>query len=375
MISQQFFDHLKLLREKHQEKSQYNLFSVLRSDSDEVRLHSRFLVDILSPEGSHNYGEIFLNDLLQRLSISLTGDIKVDCEYKNIDILIRSPDTAVIIENKIYAGDQDKQLQRYYETMRNEGYINIYLFYLTLDGKSASDQSIGTLQDKVSNLSYADEIHAWIQRCTEIAVRDAPLREAFIQYTLLINNLTHRVDNMEHINQLKQLLLTDDNLLSVNELNQAYEEVVIDSQVAMWTMLGEKMTEKFGDLSNDSISKQHDMRHCVKSYVQAKRNSKYLIQEVPLTGYPSFNLFIEQNHHLYFGIYCEDSSKIIKELPKLEHRYKEEEHHTFWDYPKKKINFRNLTANDVKLLSTPTALETMVDQIINEMVKMIEMYS
>jgi len=378
MINQQFFHYLKLLRDKYTEKPQYNLFNVLRSDSDEVRLHSRFLVDILNPRGSHRHGSTFLNDFLQRLSIKLTGDIQVDCEYKNIDILIRNQDTAIIIENKIYAGDQDKQLLRYHEAMLNEGYANIYLFYLTLDGKDASEQSAGSLQNEVTNLSYADDIHTWIHRCTEIAVRDAPLREAFIQYTILINNLTHKVDNMEHVNQLKQLLLTGDNLLSIGEINQAYEEIIIDAQVAMWNMLGDKMAETFGELSNNSISKHHDIRSSVKRYVQAKRNSRYIIQEVPLKNYPSFNLFIEQNHHLYFGIYCEDETNIIKgkELPKRKHSYKDSDNYnTFWTYPKHKINFRNITDNNVKFLSTPSHLEKMVDQIIDEMVQMIEMYT
>lgn len=375
MVNQQFFDYLKLLRKKYTEKPQYNLFSVLRSDSDEVRLHSRFLSDILNPKGSHNHGKAFLVDFLQRQSINITDDIKVDCEYKNIDILIRSHDTAVIIENKIYAGDQDKQLHRYYQTLRNEGYKDIHLFYLTLDGKSPSPDSIGGLKKEVGNLSYREDIHDWIGRCTELAVRNAPLREALIQYTSLINNLTNRVDNMEHLEQLKKFLLMDDNLLSINELNQAYEEVIIDAQLAMWEMLGQKMAEQFGELSSDSIAHHHDARTCVKNYVQAKRNSKWIIQEIELKEFPSFYLYVEQDHHLYFGIYCEDETKIIKrkELPKRDHNYNAEEHNTFWDYPKKNINFRSLSAKDVQFLSNPDSLNSFTQEIVNELVVMHNM--
>ncbi|MEZ9568394.1 PD-(D/E)XK nuclease family protein [Vibrio splendidus] len=375
MVNQQFFDYLKLLRNKYTEKPQYNLFSVLRSDSDEVRLHSRFLADILNPKGSHNHGKVFLADFLQRQSIDITGDIKVDCEYKNIDILIRSHDTAVIIENKIYASDQDKQLQRYYQTMRSEGYKDIHLFYLTLDGKKPSPESIGNLKKEVGNLSYREDIYGWIGRCTELAVRNAPLREALIQYTSLINNLTNRVDNMEHVEQLKKFLLTDDNLLSITELNQAYEEVIIDAQLAMWEMLGQKMAAQFGELSNDSIAHRHDARTCVKNYVQAKRNSKWIIQEIELKDFPSFYLFVEQDHHLYFGIYCEDETKIIKgkKLPKRDHNYNAEEHNTFWDYPKKNINFRNLGAKDVQFLSNPDSLNSFTQEIVNELAVMHNM--
>lgn len=375
MINQQFFDYLKLLREKYTEKPPYNLFSVLRSDSDEVRLHSRFLADILNPKGSHDLGNVFLTEFLQARSVKITGDITVDCEYKSIDILIRSQDTAVIVENKIYAGDQDKQLQRYYKTMLDEGYKNIYLFYLTLDGKNPSAESIGNLNRRVETLSYRQDIREWVSRCTEIAVRNASLREAFIQYTSLINNLTSRVDNMEHVEQLKKLLLRDDNLLSISELNQAYEEVVIEAQVDMWEMLGKKMVEKFGELSNDSIANSHDARASVRNYVQVKRNSKWIIQEVELKNYPSFYLFVEQDHHLYFGIYCKDETKIIKgkELPKLSHSYKAAKLNTFWNYPKRNINFRGLHAKDVQFLSNPDSLNDFTQAIVNELIIMQKM--
>lgn len=38
------------------------------------------------------------------------------------------------------------------------------------------------------------------------------------------------------------------------------------------------------------------------------------------------------------------------------------------------INFRNITADDVKFLSTHSALEGMVDQIIEEMTTMLAVY-
>ncbi len=377
MINQQFFDYLNLLRDKYSEKPQYNLFRVLRSDSDEVRLHSRFLTDILNPKGSHNHGKAFLTEFLQQLSIEISDDdIKVDCEYQNIDILVRSQNTAVIIENKIYAGDQDKQLQRYYQAMRNQGYTDIHLFYLTLDGKDPSSQSVGTLTSKVINLSYSEDIRNWIDRCTRLAVRNAPLRESLIQYTFLINNLTNRVDNMEHVQQLKNFLLTGDNLLSIAELKQAYEEIIIDSQLAMWTMLGQKMTAQFGELSLGSIAYDNDARSSVTNYVQARRNSKWINQEVELRDFPSFYLYIELDHHLYFGIRCKDETKIIegKELPKRDHNYKPGKHNTFWDYPKKNINFRNLDAKDIKLLSNTDSLNEFTQDILNELIVVHQMY-
>lgn len=381
MINKQFFSYLKLLRDKYEEPPQYNLFSVLRSESDEVRLHSRFLVDILSPTGCHNQGALFLTNFLKRQGLDISGNIEVLCEYKNIDILIRSEKTAVIIENKIYAADQDKQLQRYYQTMREEGYKDIHLFYLTLDGKEPSPESVGNLDKKITNISYRSDILDWIERCTELSARNAPLREAFIQYLDLINHLTNRVENMEHIERLKKLLLEDDNLESVSELNQAYEEIVVDAQLSMWEMLGKKMTEQLGELSNDSIAYDSDSRETVRKYVQARRNSKWICQTFALSDYPSFYLYVEQNHHLYFGLYQDDKSIHAKKTkpPKLKrdyllkHDYLIEEDDTFYAYPKRKINFRNLSADDVKYLSNPQSLNEFTQQIVDELVKMHRM--
>ena len=54
-----------------------------------------------------------------------------------IDIVIKLKETVIVIENKIYAPDQDNQLIRY----KNE-YPFSKLYYLTLDGHFPHDKSI-----------------------------------------------------------------------------------------------------------------------------------------------------------------------------------------------------------------------------------------
>ncbi|MEZ9654042.1 PD-(D/E)XK nuclease family protein [Vibrio splendidus] len=60
---------INLKYEKLQEvtESDFNIFSILRNESDEVALHSRFIGELLNPEGSHNQGEVFQQILLQQL--------------------------------------------------------------------------------------------------------------------------------------------------------------------------------------------------------------------------------------------------------------------------------------------------------------------
>ncbi|MCP4987377.1 MAG: hypothetical protein GY928_15375 [Colwellia sp.] len=67
LFNSSFFKSVQLLRDKHHTEFQFNLFSVLRSASDEVRLHSRFITEILNPKGSHGFGDCFLQEFLKTL--------------------------------------------------------------------------------------------------------------------------------------------------------------------------------------------------------------------------------------------------------------------------------------------------------------------
>ena len=86
--------------------SGFNLFDVLRVDKAEIR-HSNVLAWLLSPDGSHGLGPIFLRRFLSRLlmesapeNLSHTpsqvelmnlADVEVLREWQHIDVLVRSP--------------------------------------------------------------------------------------------------------------------------------------------------------------------------------------------------------------------------------------------------------------------------------------------
>ena len=55
----------RLLKDKYDELAavtgeQFNVFSILEVETDEVKTHSAFLADLLSPQGSHRQGAAFL---------------------------------------------------------------------------------------------------------------------------------------------------------------------------------------------------------------------------------------------------------------------------------------------------------------------------
>lgn len=223
-------------------KEPFNLFSVLRSASDEVRLHSRFLAAMLDPELNHELGTKAVELLCRHIGVEgfSSDSICVSREYKNIDILITShaePNQALIIENKIYAGDQDRQLKRYYEAMQEEGYLpgNIWVAYLTLDGYEPGTESLDGLKEILKDqdravmcLSYAGDIQAWLKTCKQVVVDNVYLREAINQYLDLIKTLTGQSRSQAYMAKLKELLKTEQNISLMFDITNAKNEVAAD---------------------------------------------------------------------------------------------------------------------------------------------------
>ena len=97
---------VEILKEKSSNISKtnidFNIFRVLRQESDEVNLHSKFIIELLSniPLYSEKFRKLFLKNIGLDENY-FTDNVKVKREYKNIDILLIEKDRAVIIENKI----------------------------------------------------------------------------------------------------------------------------------------------------------------------------------------------------------------------------------------------------------------------------------
>ena len=76
------------------------------------------------------------------------GTAIVKKEFKNIDLYISDGAKHIIIENKIYAADQDRQISRYIETIESEFKkgAEIYVIYLSLERDKPSEASLGKLK-------------------------------------------------------------------------------------------------------------------------------------------------------------------------------------------------------------------------------------
>ena len=157
---------------------QFNVFEILGLQTSEVRLHSAFLAELLSPNGSHGLGDKFLKTfvetIVQRFKQNFdieTTSTQVTPEYTigyisddyqeggRIDLYLQDNNShVIIIENKIYAGDQPCQLLRYHNFAEKNKRLpqdNYILLYLTLnDGNMPSEDSIGHSQFEFFCISY-----------------------------------------------------------------------------------------------------------------------------------------------------------------------------------------------------------------------------
>ena len=210
--------------ERNRKGENYNLFSILSIERYELK-HSALIANLLDPKGSHGCGDAFLRAFFEialkgtaypfekctlphSYTEYYTGPIAGDTGGR-IDILVKSSHYGLIIENKIYAGDQDKQLTRYdnygRETFGADGYL---LVYLTLYGCDASKESTATKSaEEVGylRLSYAKDILLWLKECVRLADNKPLVRESLNQYIRTIKQLTYQDMNQEDIQKIIDL--------------------------------------------------------------------------------------------------------------------------------------------------------------------------
>jgi len=200
-------------KQKQRGLNSYNILTSVLKKSDEVRLHSRMIFSFFNPKGTHYQSNLFLDKFLEILNINdFTIDTKqcsVYIEYKNIDLYITDGTKHIIIENKIYAGDQTKQIERYVELIEKENHSlernDILVVYLSLDRTQPSKNSLGNLiiennflvrsNEDIAlfkSIHYKNEILEWLKVCQYEIQNISNLNEAFKQYIDVVKMITNQ---------------------------------------------------------------------------------------------------------------------------------------------------------------------------------------
>lgn len=246
-------------QEKEKRGENFNIFEVMKAENKEVNTHSAMIAALLAPKGNHGCKSAFLQLFMERLAASFEGSpiaivtfsdlssCNVLVEYDissgtanqedggRLDIVIESAtrDKAIIIENKIYAADQPKQLyryKRYAERQYKSG--NYSIIYLTLDGHAPDENSVkGDSYKMVEGqdficLSYHSFILDWLLACKEKAVSIPTVREIIAQYQKLISKLTHQDMESTTKEKLLEQLATKENIAAVFRIHNLYSDVL-----------------------------------------------------------------------------------------------------------------------------------------------------
>ena len=267
----------------------FRFLNILKMESNE-NAHSDILAEMLNPSGSHNMEDkflsLFIKTLLSNSEILNYADIHLK-DFKNfkiqrekntkngrIDIFVKdkSEKLCIIIENKIYAAEQQDQMNRYFEWAKeNKKNYKIILIYLTLDGKECETLSEKAKEDtdkdkkyEFLTLSYSDHIIKWLELCIKEVALKPSVREFLNQYILTLKELTNQSLSSEEEKEMKDIILKDfETYKAAEKISQSFPNVNIELKKEIIIRLFEEIGKKYGtndykienNIKNNSLKK------------------------------------------------------------------------------------------------------------------------
>ena len=218
-LKERFDPVLKKANEIKEVQSPYfNVFDILNIRHYEEKVHTPFLRHLLTPTETHEQGPLFLDSFFKNvLNLPYQSDdishLSIYEEYVitdgRIDLLLlyrhEQQQKAVVIENKIYAGDQHIQLLKYYRFIKEQLRLprdDFQLVYLTPHKHSPTDKSIEEVDEKQIEIhtintvpvdeivlkGYYADILPWLTETLPL-IRSEQVRFLVMQYIQTIRTL------------------------------------------------------------------------------------------------------------------------------------------------------------------------------------------
>ncbi len=212
--------HEKIARLKGEN---FNVFRLLGVEDNEVKLHSRFIFELLNPKGSHDQGTVFLKMFLEKVVDTLPSEnfpggrkirpdeskARVKREHYirevniagdestggRIDIFITDGTRHISIENKIGEGEGEYQVTRYCNYKRDSNLV----LYLTPCGTEPSTV-------KAYPISYRKHILRWLESCHKHCTDLPSLGGTIKQYIDTVKKLTGGLTMQKMNENLEKLM-------------------------------------------------------------------------------------------------------------------------------------------------------------------------
>ncbi len=269
--------NLSYVRHEEDREEPFNTFLALNVEREELR-HSRFIVELLNRRKQDEMPNLedFLKTVIGENFNKATSHefqckgMKVERERYNIDILITSNEKqAIIVENKIDAADQDRQLEGYYRTMKDNGYNDILCVYLTLHDRDTETSRGSLCKNKVTKVSYGDHVFVkWLENCQKQAYEEPALRESIAQYLHLVRKLTGTDQGRKYMNELKKLLLKEiNNPVLVHDLSEALNEVKLDLMCELLKDIEKAIEDRHEEFNLPKLQRSNVSRENIKQFI------------------------------------------------------------------------------------------------------------
>lgn len=314
---------LNLRRKTNTSRSgNFTVFTALRNETDEEKAHTTFLYEILRPDGLHGMGDIFLNDFFTTVlgehyqpGAKVNQEYHIDSNDDNYgipDLCIETSTDCFPVEIKIYAQDQPKQIERYFEFAKRKSKTP-KVYYLTLDGHEPTSRGKCNSEHIVC-ISFADDIHTWLTNCAKKAKDKPDVVAVITQYLSLIEKLTNEQQDDVFMDAIVDL---------IGHSKENYECAIMLSK-KLNAVRTAKMMQVFHDIK-DYLENNHLIKNLTKeysfldqninSYYSRKKNkSNRLLQipkmcfEIKRIGDLRIFLCVEIHWYLYYCVFFTNNS-------------------------------------------------------------------
>ena len=257
--------------ESPMDQDDFNIFNILNLEYDEVRLHSRILKKFIENDINGFVNLIPIEYWINKIKPTenqfeeILIEVPVYSNNENfgdgrIDLLINFKGFSIIIENKIFAKDQEHQLIKYYNY--GEKFCDDFLLlYLTPLGKSPVDISIQfkdlntpslELDKHFYNISYRYHILNWLNIYRDEKKNNNLEKGILNQYINSLNKICGIMDAQQKERIIK--LLNDESIRSELSLIKNDIQTIQTKIHDFWLKVAQFIEQKFPKYFTASVS-------------------------------------------------------------------------------------------------------------------------
>ena len=285
-LYENFFSKGEEIIKKYPRKKEnkYNIFSILKQEEKEEGCHSRIIFNLINDCESNKLEKKFLKLFFKEVLDEEFDEKKkyfVEREknlgkYGRADLFIEDSDgKAYLIEMKINAGDQPKQLSRYNQYLKKNYKDDYQIYYLTLNGYHPSSYSLkGRAEVEYIIISFVDNIYNWIEKCIEeVGENNKILKINLEQYLETLTKITNRIGEAQKMDFIK-MMKEGNNFRIAQEIVNNFEEIKQGIKEEFILELRERIIKK---LNIEDIAKKKNLYEYINII---KFTEFYLYKEV-----------------------------------------------------------------------------------------------